>query len=395
MMKTLIELYDERPLLNVLCTEMFRPERTVFVCPPNVASNKHVQQKMRDYFARRGVESDLIFKSVSTVDAAQVEKCLKDLVAQYPDCAVDVAGGTDAALFASGALCAVSDVPAFTYSRRRNTFYNIHNAAFAHDLPCTVKLSVRDSFEIAGGSMRTGRVGDDVDVAQYMDLIDRLFAVYLKFRKDWPKIVNYMQRISQSPEDVAPDMHVEGAYAVKGDYGRRVYANEKALRALENAGLISDLRIRSNESVAFTFLDATIRKWLRDVGSALEMYTYKACLDTGLFDDVRVSAIVDWNSEKAQKDSVTNELDVMCTRGVSTYFISCKTGSVQTEALNELAILRDRFGSKVARAAIVTCERGGSSASMRNRARELEIDVIDLNDLQSGNIAACLKALTR
>lgn len=394
-MKTLIELYDERPLLNVLCTEMFRPERTVFVCPPDVARNKHLQQKMHDYFARRGVESELIFQPVSTVDAAQVEKCLKGLVENYPDCAMDVAGGTDAALFASGALCAVSDVPAFTYSRRRNTFYNIHNAAFAHDLPCTVKLSVRDSFEIAGGSMRTGRVGDDVDIAQYMDLIDRLFAVYLKFRKDWPKIVNYMQRISQSPEGVAPDMHVEGAYAVKGDYGRRVYANEKALRALENAGLISDLRIRSNESVAFTFLDATIRKWLRDVGSALEMYTYKACLDTGLFDDVRVSAIVDWNGEKAQKDSVTNELDVMCTRGVSTYFISCKTGSVQTEALNELAILRDRFGSKVARAAIVTCERGGSSASMRNRARELEIDVIDLNDLQSGNIAACLKSLTR
>ena len=394
-MKTLIELYDERPLLNVLCTEMFRPERTVFVCPPDVARNKQLQQKMHDYFARRGVESELIFQPVSTVDAAQVEKCLKGLVENYPDCAMDVAGGTDAALFASGALCAVSDVPAFTYSRRRNTFYNIHNAAFAHDLPCTVKLSVRDSFEIAGGSMRTGRVGDDVDIAQYMDLIDRLFAVYLKFRKDWPKIVNYMQRISQSPEGVAPDMHVEGAYAVKGDYGRRVYANEKALRALENAGLISDLRIRSNESVAFTFLDATIRKWLRDVGSALEMYTYKACLDTGLFDDVRVSAIVDWNGEKAQKDSVTNELDVMCTRGVSTYFISCKTGSVQTEALNELAILRDRFGSKVARAAIVTCERGGSSASMRNRARELEIDVIDLNDLQSGNIAACLKSLTR
>ena len=394
-MKTLIELYDERPLLNVLCTEMFRPERTVFVCPPEVARNKHLQQKMRDYFVRRGIESELVFQPVSTLDAAQVEKCLKDLVAQYPDCAVDVAGGTDAALFASGALCAVSDVAAFTYSRRRNTFYNIHNAAFAHDLPCTVKLSVRDSFEIAGGSMRTGRVGDDVDVAQYMDLIDRLFAVYLKFRKDWPKIVNYMQRISQSPEGVAPDMHVEGAYAVKGDYGRRVYANEKALRALENAGLISGLRIRSNESVAFTFFDTTIRKWLRDVGSALEMYTYKACLDTGLFDDVRVSAIVDWNGEKAQQGSVTNELDVMCTRGVCTYFISCKTGSVQTEALNELAVLRDRFGSKVARAAIVTCERGGSSASMRNRARELEIDVIDLNDLQSGNIAACLKSLTK
>jgi len=393
--KTLIELYDERPLLNVLCTEMFKPERTVFICTPEVGANKQMKQKMRDYFARRGIKSKLVFQQVSLLDAAQVEKCLRELVEKYPDCALDVAGGTDAALFASGALCANSDTPAFTFSRKRNTFYNIQNAAFAHDLPCTVKLTVRDSFEIAGGSMRTGRVSDDVDIAKYMPIIDSLFAVYLKFRRDWPRFVNYMQRVSQTPEGVVPDMHVQGAYTVKGDYGRRISANEKALRALENAGIMRDLRIRSGESVAFTFYDATVRKWLRDVGSALEMYTYKACLDTGLFDDVRVSAIVDWNGEKAQKDSVTNELDVMCTRGVVTYFISCKTGSVQTEALNELAVLRDRFGSNVARAAVVTCGRGGSSTAMRHRARELGIDVIDLNDLQNGNIGACLKALTR
>ena len=36
-MKTLIELYDERPLENVLSTEVFRPQRTVFICPPEVA----------------------------------------------------------------------------------------------------------------------------------------------------------------------------------------------------------------------------------------------------------------------------------------------------------------------------------------------------------------------
>lgn len=394
-MKTLIELYDESPLMNVLGTEMFKPERTVFICPPEVGRDKHLQQKLREYFAHRGAKSELLFVSASLLDASQVEKRLKETVEKYPECAVDVAGGTDAALFASGALCALSDTPAFTYSRKRNTFYDIHNAPFARDLPCNVKLTVEDCFLMAGGSMRTGRVSDAIDLNKYMRLIDELFAVYLKFRRDWPRIVNYMQRISQSKADTAPSMHVEGAYTVKGDYGRRVSANEKALYALADCGAISDLSIRSGESVSFTFRDEVVRKWLRDVGSPLEMYTYKACLDTGLFDDVRVSAIVDWNGEKAQENSVTNELDVMTTRGVRPFFISCKTGSVQTEALNELAILRDRFGSKVARAAIVTCERGGSSASMRHRAQELGIDVIDLNDLQSGNIQQCLKALVR
>ena len=49
-MKTLIELYDERPLENVLGTEMFRPERTVFICPPEVAQNATLKRQLRAYF---------------------------------------------------------------------------------------------------------------------------------------------------------------------------------------------------------------------------------------------------------------------------------------------------------------------------------------------------------
>ena len=39
-MKTLIELYDERPIENVLGTEMFHPEETLMLCSPEVVSDK-------------------------------------------------------------------------------------------------------------------------------------------------------------------------------------------------------------------------------------------------------------------------------------------------------------------------------------------------------------------
>ena len=394
-MKTLIELYDDSPLLNVIGTEMFRPERTVFICPPEVGQNQPLQKKLREYFAHRGVQATLEFVPASLLDASQVEKRLRETVARYPDCAVDIAGGTDAALFASGALCACSDVPAFTYSRKQNTFYSIHNAPFADHRPCSVKLNVEDCFLMAGGYMRTGRMGDEVAMEAYLPLIDKLFAVYMRYRRDWPKIVTYMQRISQNAPGTEPPMHVKGPFTVKGEHGKKVSAHAAALRDLQQAELIRNVKTEDGQ-VEFTFRDAVIRKWLRDVGSALEMYTYKACLDSGLFDDVRVSAVVDWNSGTARENSVTNELDVVATRGVKPVFISCKTGTVQTEALNELAILRDRFGSKVARAAIVTCERGGKSASStRHRAQELGIDVIDLFDLQRGQLVDCLKTLAK
>ena len=387
-MKTLIELYDERPLENVLSTVVFRPERTVFLCPPEVAEDQPLQNKLREYFKHRGVQCECIFIAASLVDAQAVERRLQEITERYPDCALDIAGGTDAALFASGLLCAQRGIPVFTYSRKRNTFFNIRGADFARDLPCNVQLNVEDCFLMAGGSMREGRV-DNAVLSRYMALIDPMFMLYLRYRRVWPKIVTYIQRVSQKEND----LNAQGGLTAKGEHGSRISVPVEALRDMEKLGLIHDLRVPA-DGVSFAFADAQIRAWLRDVGSMLELYIYKACLDLGVFSDVRLSAVVDWQGRAPSHDSVTNELDVMATCGVLPVFISCKTSDVKTEALNELAILRDRFGGQGARAAIVTAERGRSP--MRHRAMELGIDVIDLSDLSKKKVLLeRLRALIR
>ena len=391
-MKTLIELYDEeRPLENVLSTEVFHPERTVFVCPPQVAKNTLLQKKLKEYFSHRGVNCQLDFTPTSLLNATEVETTLRETFGKYEDCALDIAGGTDAALFAGGMMCAGTEVPVFTYSRKRNRFYNIRRAEFAENLPCGVLLTIEDCLLMAGGSMRTGRVKNEI-LSKYQDVIDPFFRVYMTYRKDWTRIVTYIQRISQQQKDEPVSLTAEGPYVARGDHGSRATANEGALRAFEKIGMIQKLQIRSGESVSFVFRDAQIRTWLRDIGSVLELYVYKACQETGLYQDVRTSVVVDWQGEN-KPDAVTNEIDVMATKGVMPVFISCKTCDVKTEALNELAILRDRFGGEIARAAIVTAELGRTP--MRHRAMELGIDVIDLNDLRSGQIRERLSALAR
>ena len=383
-MKTLIELYDDRPLENVLSTEVFHPERTVYICPPEVAENELLQNKLREFFRHRGVACDCVFLPASLVDASAVEARLREVTQRYPDCALDIAGGTDAALFAGGLLCAQADIPVFTYSRKRNTFFDIRHADFARDLPCTVQLTVEDCFLMAGGSMRKGRVDNGV-LSRYLHLMEPMFALYLRFRREWPKIVTYIQRVSQKEEG----LQARGSFIVKGERGSRLTAPVQALEEMERIGLIRDLTAEEDGEITFRFLDAQVRAWLRDVGSVLELYVYKACLYLGIFHDVITSAVVDWQGQPPGPDSVTNELDVMATSGVVPCFISCKTCALQTEALNELAILRDRFGGEVARAAIVTAERCRGAA--RHRAVELGIDVIDLEDL--GSMAALQERL--
>ena len=366
-METLIELYDERPLENVLGVDMFHPKRVVYICPGSVASDLNLQNKLRLYFRHRSLHVELIFYRAGMFDAEEVLKVFRKVLSLYPDSVLDITGGTDAVLFAAGLLSAESSIPVITYSRKENKFYNIRNAPFCDDLPCDVCYTVEDCFLMAGGSMRPGRVDNSI-LSDYLDDIEPFFRVYLKHRRPWTKIVTFIQRLSPA------DSEGRGAALFGSDDGGFGHFASEAI------GFLAELEIVPEESVSFRFRDAQIRTWLRDVGSVLELYIYKACLDTGLFQDVITSAVVDWDGSGRQ-NAVTNELDVMCTRGITPVFISCKTCDVKTEALNELAILRDRFGGKIAKAAIVTAEKGG--AAMRNRASELGIDVFDLDDLNN------------
>ena len=390
-METLIELYDERPLENVLGVDMFHPKRVVYICPGSVASDLNLQNKLRLYFRHRSLHVELIFYRAGMFDAEEVLKVFRKVLSLYPDSVLDITGGTDAVLFAAGLLSAESSIPVITYSRKENKFYNIRNAPFCDGLPCDVCYTVEDCFLMAGGSMRPGRVDNSI-LADYLDDIEPFFRVYLKHRRPWTKIVTFIQRLSPADSEGRFSLSVSGGYTVKGERAARISAPEDALRDLVAIGFLSDLEIVPEESVSFRFRDAQIRTWLRDVGSVLELYIYKACLDTGLFQDVITSAVVDWDGSGRQ-NAVTNELDVMCTRGITPVFISCKTCDVKTEALNELAILRDRFGGKDSRAIIATSGVATKNrAPMRRRAAQLGIEVIEWDDLRFDRLVAKLKA---
>ena len=196
-MKTLIELYDERPLDNVLATEMFKPETTVFLCPPDVDQDKALKENLRAYFKCRNCETQIRFMPVSLLDAEKVAQSMRRVIDEYPDCALDIAGGTDAALFAGGLVSAECNLPVFTYSRKRNMFFDIRGASFARELSCPIRLRVSDCFQMAGGSMLPGRM-DNEKLLTFQPIIGRFFQTYQRYRSRWVQIITYFQRISKA-----------------------------------------------------------------------------------------------------------------------------------------------------------------------------------------------------
>ena len=151
-MKTLIELYDERAIENVLGPETFRPEKVCYLCPPEIARDRQKHLILRSFFAHRGLDIKLEFAETSLYNSEAIFQQMKAIAARSEDCALDVTGGTDAALFAAGMFCRESGIPTFTYSRKQNRFYNISNAAFADNLMCRLVYQVEDFFKMTGGT---------------------------------------------------------------------------------------------------------------------------------------------------------------------------------------------------------------------------------------------------
>lgn len=390
-MNTLIELYDERAIENILAPDMFHPRRIIYLCPREVLRDHTRQQKLAAFYRKRGWEPELIFVGTSLFEADRILRQLFTIEEKYPDCAIDVTGGSDAALFAAGMFAARKGVPAFTYSRRKNRFYDISGADFADDLYCDLTYSIEDFFLMAGGTLLPGRVDNHI-LSQYLPYFDPFFSRFLRFRHEWPTIISYIQRISPAEYGQIPPLDITGSYTVKGERGSRNSANEDALQELAQIGFIQDLTIIPDQQVSFRFRDVHTRAWLRDVGSVLELYTYKACVDAAIFHDVISSAVVRWDDVLGH-GSVLNEIDVMAARGVIPLFLSCKACDIKTEALNELAILRDRFGGKGAKAVIVTTE--SCNAAARHRAAQLGIAVIDLEELKTGQLVHRLKVIMK
>ena len=125
---------------------------------------------------------------------------------------------------------------------------------------------------------------------------------------------------------------------------------------------------------------------MKDPGVWLELYTCQTALQSGAFDDVQISVVVDWNGIP-EENNLLNEIDVSLTRGLRPVFISCKIGTLTQAYVNEIYVLCKRFGGYMARPVIVTMTtpRGDSPALMK-RAESLGVTIIDRNDIEAGRL---------
>ncbi len=104
-MKTLIELYVNEQYDNLLAAMVFKPERLVFVCTDN-SPDKLTSQSILAF--AKGLRNDMSveYEHIGNKSVDILFDRLDDICKKYGDCAIDMTGGSTAALVAAESYCA-------------------------------------------------------------------------------------------------------------------------------------------------------------------------------------------------------------------------------------------------------------------------------------------------
>ena len=174
-----------------------------------------------------------------------------------------------------------------------------------------------------------------------------------------------------------------------------------ALERLEKIGIISDLNVfiqaepYAKVNISFVYSSLAAKKCLQTTGNILELYIWYEAKKTRFFDSVQCNSSVIWKEgiEQEQQVGLENELDVILTKGLTSLIISAKTAKFNKEHLYEIRYLTDRFSFNNSKAVIVyssteAIEDGHKTTNLqpvKNRARAMNIYLIDLNELAESN----------
>ena len=171
---------------------------------------------------------------------------------------------------------------------------------------------------------------------------------------------------------VSISMAIEGDSLVhKNNKVVKVSVMEKFLKDLKQKGLISGLTTASSTTfdATFCFASKAVRSCLVKEGNALEAFAYHTIAASNLFDDVKLSVNVVWGKSK----NTTNEIDVICTKGIHTYMISCKQRSnFKKDVLHEINDHASQFGVCPTTILLTTAQKQ-SNPSLWERADNMGI----------------------
>lgn len=423
---TIVELFDEKPINNVVGALAFEPDKVIFV--GGHSKKTFIARKLpvlRNYLDKKGY-NDIAIEYVNIR-----RNSLKDIVEKFEkiykeneDCKfhVEVTGGEDLVLIGLGVL--YQRYPDIELYQISGTLKNVCAISLdkleGEKLDIECHNTVEENLLLHGASVVSANGSDILPSGyswdwEFMIDLEAMWSICCKGGSrnaddsaptKWNKVTSMFACLDSANLNSSAEMSKgKERYVVQVT---KAFFDDVFLKQHDQAlfDKYVELFVRSGllkfkEDKEFVYIDYKndqVRMCISTAGLVLEMKIYQICF--GLVNkregDCLTSVMIDWDGDDDlvsrgkflynanDPDSTidtTNEIDVLVNCGLVPYFISCKNGRFNSEEMYKLYTVGERFGTgyskKIIVAASLTQSLGDAKNVMLQRAKDMDIIIIE------------------
>ncbi len=393
---TLVEIFDKSVIKNFYSTVVLKPERLIYIYDSEAFGDKFNKVEIERFLKKYCPETKLAgFFEVSADSITSVIKVCEGLREKYNDLSFDLSGGRELMLFGALSFCNDNNIPCYYIDLRKMIFIGLVNCDNFPDFNfCSIGIDklLHMSGVAIRRSMRKPVKFSDFET---IDDLNKIISIAKSALGRWPAFAGYMQTVSKNRDFFDNDAQLRYTSALNlRNSGFSSSLDMGIFNRMVNEGLIIRHGGSDESEIDFEFKNDLVKRICKDKGAWLEYYTLLCAYKTKLFDELMISAVIDWIEEKGEESDPVNEIDVILMKGITPIFISCKTGVLEPSHLFEIKYLSERFGGNNAKAVIVT-STAVNNPSLIKRMSEMDIACIDKGSIEQKDFCERLKGLVK
>lgn len=377
---TLIELFDQEHMENIVACLRLQPEEAVFL---------GVEEQMRPVLERyevllrkKGIKTKIRPKDVELNNVQSITRILLSIIDSRDRCVIDITGGDERLVMAAGAALAQLS-PQQREKVAVQRFEMPEGEAGDYDgdgkvLPeKTVALTAGEMIALHGGTIHPSTMQPAVSYCPAD--VDFLWQILKGDPRGWNKLISTLRELEKPFNRERTEFYIRRDVQ---DFQNKWTMLEPLFKKLRNRMVIEDIG-RDGER-RYRYNDKLLQHCLLKEGNLLEvkiLLEARAIREKGsaYFDDCMMSVNIDWDG-KVSKDpressGTHNEIDVILTRGMKALFVSCKNGDVGDGEIYKLCAVAEEFGSPYARKMLVVAELENEESLVR-RAEDMGVELV-------------------
>ena len=298
------------------------------------------------------------------------ERELKEILDNNEDLIIDVGGAKYLSLFLFE-MTSKRNNSIIYYDDDENLIKDYRSHSTVTDK--VFKLQIEDVLNLRGGEIRSymhKAVTDRETKKLIVSLVDKNMDSYSSFTRFISKL-----------NSILSECRYIGFNTYKlGDNDRNNIVTDVTYKKCSDLFTVYDNDI-------LRFRNRVLREMISVSGAFLENYLYIKLTESGLFDDIKMSTVIDFADEK-YSHPVRCEVDCLIIRNNRLLFVSCKSNKVDTEALNEIYVHNSRFGNVLSKPVLVACEElDRKYPSTYAKGEELGIFLVDRSSFVNNSVS--------